>query len=566
MKTFALFIVLITLISCQPQTKVIEEPHTSPFLWENATIYFLLTDRFLNADKSNDNAFGRKQDGAVLRSFEGGDLQGITQKIDAGYFNDLGVNALWLSPHVEQIKGSTDEGTGKSYGYHGYWAADWTAVDPNYGTMEDFQNLVNAAHAKGIRVLLDVVINHTGPVNPADMSYPESWVRLDPPCTFKDAVTTIECVLVKGLPDVRTDSDDAVELPPVLVEKWKKEGRYEQEVQELNTFFERTGLPRSPRHYIMKWHLDWIRDFGVDGFRVDTVKHTEGSIWGEFKTLAAQEFEQWKKNNPDKKISDDAFYMTGEVYGYGIQSGRKFYFNADDTENYYDLGFDSLINFSLKGDAKKPYEELFSDYSQRLQSPELSDVTVVNYISSHDDSYAFDHYRERPFESANKLLLSPGVAQIYYGDESARVLDQEGAVGDAKLRSNMNWQDISENAQRDDYAVGEVLKHWQKLGKFRQAHVSVGAGIHQKISDQPYTFMRSYSKNDVQDTVVIALDLATSSESTVSPQTISVKGAFKDGELVHDAYSQTSATVRDQQVVINTPFSVVLLEKSRATP
>ena len=90
-----------------------------PFLWENATVYFMLTDRFNNGDPSNDTPLGRKQDGGLLRSFMGGDIKGITLKIEEGYFNDLGVNAIWITPPVEQVHGYTDEGWGKTYAYHG---------------------------------------------------------------------------------------------------------------------------------------------------------------------------------------------------------------------------------------------------------------------------------------------------------------------------------------------------------------------------------------------------------------------------------------------------------------
>jgi alpha-amylase len=94
----------------------------------------------------------------------GGDFAGITARIKEGYFRELGVTALWITPPVEQIHAATDEGTGKSYGFHGYWARDFTAIDANLGTEEELRTLVDTAHANGLRVLLDVVMNHTGPV------------------------------------------------------------------------------------------------------------------------------------------------------------------------------------------------------------------------------------------------------------------------------------------------------------------------------------------------------------------------------------------------------------------
>ncbi|HAA16785.1 MAG TPA: alpha-amlyase, partial [Cytophagales bacterium] len=131
------------------------------FMWEGATVYFALTDRFNNGDPTNDESLGRQMNGAPLRSYLGGDLRGVIQKLEEGYFSDLGVNALWLTPPYENIHGYTNEGTGKTYGFHGYWPRDWTAIDANLGTMDDYRELVQKAHARGIRVILDVIINHT---------------------------------------------------------------------------------------------------------------------------------------------------------------------------------------------------------------------------------------------------------------------------------------------------------------------------------------------------------------------------------------------------------------------
>ena len=107
-------------------------------------------------------------------------MRGIIQKIDDNYFSDLGVNAIWMTPLVEQIHGPTNEGTGNTYAFHGYWAKDWTNLDPNFGTKEDLKELVEKAHVKGIRVVLDAVINHTGPVTKTDEVYPNTWVRTSP--------------------------------------------------------------------------------------------------------------------------------------------------------------------------------------------------------------------------------------------------------------------------------------------------------------------------------------------------------------------------------------------------
>lgn len=524
-----------------------------PFSWANATVYFLLTDRFNNGNPANDLAYGRKADGAVMRGYLGGDLAGVTAKIKQGYFNDLGVDAIWITPPVEQIHAGTDEGTGKSYGFHGYWAKDFTSVDANLGTEADVRELVDAAHAKGLRVLLDVVMNHTGPVTDTDPVWPADWVRTGPQCTYKDAKTTVDCTLVANLPDFLTDSDKPVALPPALLAKWKKEGREEREVRELDAFFQSTGLPRAPRYYLMKWHADWVRKYGFDGFRADTVKHTEPGVWKDLKRIATAAHEEWKAANPAKRLDDQKFYMTAEVYNYSLNHARKFDMGGGQMVDFFDNGFDSLINFSMIADSKKSYESLFSSYSAVLAGP-LKGLSILNYLSSHDDGGPFDPERVRPYEAANKLMLAPGAVQLYYGDESARYLKVKDAVGDATLRSFMNWDDLESNAQRSTYRVAELRQHWARLGKFRQAHPAIGTGVHRQIASAPYTFSRILGKGKGSDRVVVALDLPQD-----KPVAISVRGVFADGKTVRDYYSGKSARVVKGSVKFDTSGTVALI-------
>ncbi|UCE95110.1 MAG: alpha-amylase [Flavobacteriaceae bacterium] len=528
-----------------------ESNNETPFFWENANLYFLLTDRFNNADPDNDMNFDRDLPTAPMRGFQGGDIKGITAKIKEGYFSDLGINAIWFTPVVEQIHGGTDEGTGFTYGFHGYWAKDWTALDPNFGTMEDLEELVKVAHENKIRIVMDAVINHTGPVTEKDPVWPSEWVRTSPKCEFDSYETAVTCTLVENLPDILTESNDPVDLPEALINKWKTEGRYEQEMAELDSFFERTGYPRAPRFYIIKWLSDFVRDFGIDGFRADTVRHIEEGVWAEFKNECDSAFLDWKNNNPELVLDDNDFYMVGEVYGYYIISTGKSFDFGDVKVNYYDHGFDSMINFEFKQSAEKDYESIFSSYSNMLNN-DTSGFQVLNYLTSHDDSTPFDKERAKTYESATKLLLSPGTAQIYYGDESARNLIIEGTQGDATLRSFMNWEDIDSNPETQS-----LLEHWQKLGKFRIAHPSIGAGNHKMLSESPYVFQRQFKKDDFEDAVVVALDLAG------GEQIIPVGNSFSDGATLFDAYSGNKVVVKNGTVEINSPHSIVLLEEVR---
>jgi len=524
-----------------------------PFMWENATLYFLLIDRFNNGDSTNDFAYDRKRDGAVLRNFMGGDIVGITQKIQEGYFDKLGVNALWFTPPVEQIRGFTDEGTGKTYAYHGYWARDWTALDPNFGTEEEFKQMVEVAHAHGIRLVWDAVLNHTGPVTPTDSQWPDNWVRTSPACTYQDFETTVSCTLVENLPDLRTEEENAVELPDFLVKKWQNEGRLEKEMAELEAFFARTGYPRAPKYYMIKWLTDWIRKYGIDAFRIDTAKHTEAAVWEDLKKEAVAALREWKTQYPAQKPDDLDFFMTGEVYGYQIHNSTAYSY-GDTSVNFFEHGFESLINFAFTSDAQQSYETLFGKYSELLNQGALADYTVVNYLSSHDDGNPFDKQREKVFEAGTKLLLTPGIAQIYYGDETARKLTVQGAEGDANLRSFMNWEAIAETSTTDNPQTSEVLAHWQRLGQFRRAHPAVGAGIHQLVSEKPYVFSRILAN---KDTVLVALDLPQ------SQHTLSVNDLFADGTMLKEYYSDQTVAVQKGEVVVNTPHDIMLLGKPR---
>lgn len=550
MKKITALLLLSIAFGCNSTKETVSKNTTkTPFVWESANVYFLLLDRFQNGNPSNDNIIKRDKPTGPLRGFEGGDLRGIIQKIDEGYFTNLGINAIWMTPVVEQIHGSVDEGTGNTYGFHGYWTKDWTAIDPSYGTRDDLKELVDKAHAKGIRIMLDAVINHTGPVTDIDPVYPSDWVRTSPKCTYNSYDTYINCTLVENLPDVLTESNQNVALPPMLVEKWKKEGRYEQEVAELDAFFKKTGYPRAPKYYIMKWLADYIADFGIDGYRADTVKHTQEDIWKDFQAVCQTTFDEYKKNNPSKVLDNNKFFTVGEVYGYNIGAKRLYDFGNKKVD-YYANGFTSLINFDFRNEAKLPYEELFGKYNSILQN-DLKGHTVMNYTTSHDDGWPFDKKRERTFEAGTKLLLAPGIAQVYYGDESARNLDIAGAQGDATLRLFMNWEEL-----KTDTSKKELLLHYQKLGQFRANHPAVGAGIHKQISAAPYVFSRSFAKENYTDAVVVGLDLS------VGPKEISVGTIFAEGTKVKDTYSGNVSIVSDGKVAIDSPFSIILLEKN----
>ncbi|MEL6662246.1 MAG: alpha-amylase family glycosyl hydrolase [Pseudomonadota bacterium] len=542
------------LSACQHGSKssAAEEPHS----WRNATIYFLMTDRFFDGDPDRNSAYGRQPDGDKLRSFLGGDLQGVIDKLEAGYFDDLSVTAIWTTPVLEQVHMPFQE-FGRSYAFHGYWIQDWTSVDAAFGDEETFARFVELAHERNIRVVVDVVINHAGPEIDGDHpKWPADWVRSAPACDWQSFAGNATCVIVPALQDILTESEVPVSLPPQLVAKWKAEGRYEQEMAELDAFFERTGYPRAPKYYIVKWLTDWVREYGVDAFRADTAKHVEPEVWVLVKKEAAIALKEWQAKNPEKAFHDDDFYMFGEVYNYGIAGfdravpGTRLFDFGDIQVDFFDYGFDGLINMGFPTHARMDMPELFELYSSELNGV-FDGVDFISYMSSHDDQSPLDAEREDAWTNAIKFVLVPGAIQIYYGDETNRSLKVEGTTGDATLRSFMNWDELNvEDTQR-------ILEHWQKLLAFRRANRAVGDGVHREISREPFVFSRTRAGDMDGDAILVAVDETNAFSKIPTGET------FQDGERLIDNYSGEAVTVEDSQIAFSSPRRIALLSKVR---
>lgn len=562
------------------------------FSWDNATVYFVLTDRFLNGEPSNDHSYGRGLDKAGKSpqtgldyktnpgTFHGGDLKGLTSKVTEGYFNDLGVNAIWITAPYEQMHGFTsghvlgddgEAGSGQGfpyYGYHGYWPLDHTNIDANMGTEEDFETFVDECHKHGIRVVMDIVLNHTGYISIKDcldlgmedalnagaVDYyygdvkdlsggaPESrtwynltsddwankwwgtdFVRVNSDYKgYKNVgksagLTSTLC----GLPDIYTEVDKEVPLPPHLKKLWTDSGRYEKETKELDTFFSKTNLKKTARNYVIKWLTDWVRDYGVDGYRCDTAAHVEQPAWKSLKEQASAALKEWRENHPDKPGANwtDDFWMTGESWGHGM--GRS---------EYYDNGFDSMINFAFnKSGDPTAMEDTYSSYASAINSDET--FNVLSYLTSHDDKDStmgvWGSNTKQMINQGTCLLLAPGGVQIYYGNEINRGLGWTDIFTgkdylDQKFRTDMDWNNYDK----------DVLAHWQKVGQFRNKHLSVGAGQHEKLEGDAYTFSRTYHlEEDDEDKVVCSLP------GKAGTYDVPVGDVFEDGETLTDAYS-----------------------------
>jgi alpha-amylase len=323
------------------------------------------------------------------------------------------------------------------------------------------------------------------------------------------------------LPDFKTEQDKPVGVPPFF--KNKPDSR----VVELPNATVRT--------YLVTWLTQWVRDFGIDGFRCDTVKHVEGDSWLALKKAGLAALADWKAKNPHDKIDDQPFWMTGEYWGHNIGRSTSF-----------DNGFDNMINFDFQAQAKRvagktldyaELDQIYVQYAKVLAQP--ASHNVLSYISSHDTEL-FD--RSHLIEGDSALLLAPGGVQIFYGDESGRPSGPMPASDKQQgTRSDMNWDSI-DNA---------VLQNARALGRFRERHVALARGVHAKLADTPYTFSRVTG----DDRVVVALG------ATPGAASINVAGVFADGATVRDADGGTIAKVVGGQVqVAPAATGIVLLE------
>ena len=562
------------------------------FTWDNANVYFLLTDRFKNGNTANDHSYGRTldKDGKPLEgwdtnpgTFHGGDFAGVTQSIEEGYFDNLGVNAIWISAPYEQTHGYCDSGKGFAhYSYHGYYVLDYTETDANFGTKEEFKTLVDTAHEHGIRVIMDIVMNHTGYNTVADMEQFGFGTLLDGALDYKYKLTDVSDVndhidyktsaedwgkwwsndwirsglpgytegaggdltmSLSGLPDFRTEQTKKVTIPPILETKWKQEGTYDQKLAKYGDSNTVTG-------YLSTWLSEWVKEYGVDGFRCDTAKHVDKASWNQLKQACVSALREWRSNNKGKAGADwkEDFWMTGEHWDHGV--GYDTY--------YSEGGFDSMINFAVTGGgalASGSVANTYQGYADQINTKE--GFNVLSFMSSHDETLTRGDENTMLYNAAAFLLL-PGGVQIFYGDETNRPLypgvafDGYGGSGHA-LRSDMNWNNMDKT----------LLAQWQKVGQFRNKHVSIGAGSNVKLSaTSGVAFGRTYDKNGVTDQAAAVIGCNKNSSVTVDVSTL-----WEDGSYVINTYDNSSSVVTDGKVTFNSGANgTILMENADGQP
>lgn len=586
-----------------------------PFTWDNVNCYFVLTDRFYDGDSSNNNSYTRsKSDCPQVATFHGGDIAGLTQKLD--YFESLGVNAIWITAPYEQIHGWVS-GKGHQFphfAFHGYYTLDWTSMDANMGTLEELRTFVNACHSKGIRVVMDIVMNHVGYNNTADMvtfnhggtSHTADWLGTSTTTCGNDCMMNhTNCWYANdtvdwttslweswwgpwirsfayeegseyggscgGLPDVKHEIKTSVGMAPVLTTKWGqdtssyKSAYYNPSVEDADwngySGDYRTDRELDPGTYQVVWLSAWVRELGIDGFRCDTAKHVQPERWGQLKVACQAALEAWREDSSkSKKYNgvdtgaadwDENFWMTGECFGWTALGG---------TGEYYETGkFDSMINFSFNGSAGSgtsssyPSTDTWSGYLSINNNTDSDGNGNRDNVLTYISSHDTKLCRaSNQKEVGTMLQLTPGGIQIYYGDESNRgQAYTDYADTDMQTRGDFNWSDGTISGTASNRPSNDsIAVHWGKVGTFRKYNPAVGAGT-------GTAYLRTYSGSAGDNKVAISIDGTSVNVSTL----------WTDGTTVYNWYDGSTATVSGGSVTFaggTTTQPILISEKNPA--
>ncbi|KQX53243.1 MULTISPECIES: pullulanase-type alpha-1,6-glucosidase [unclassified Streptomyces] len=407
--------------------------------------YFVLPDRFANGDTSNDRGglTGSRTktgfDPTDKGFYQGGDLKGLTQRLD--YIKGLGTTAIWMAPI---FKNRPVQGTGKdaSAGYHGYWITDFTQVDPHFGTNADLEKLIAAAHAKGMKVFFDVITNHTADtVDYAERKYgyrPKgAYPYLDTsgrPFDDRAAVGKVDRDSFPYTPTTTGGKVPAWLNDPTMYHN-RGDSTWVGESAEYGDFVGLDDLWTERPEVVEgmeKIYEKWVRDFRIDGFRIDTVKHVDLDFWTQWATAL---------DAYAKKRGREDFFMFGEVYSADTTVTAP-YVTRGRLDATLDFPFqDAARAFASQGAGADRLAKVFAE-DYRYTTDKANAYEQVTFLGNHDmgrigtflkqdNPRASDAELLRRARLANELMfLSRGNPVIYSGDEQGFT----GAGGDKDAR------------------------------------------------------------------------------------------------------------------------------------
>jgi glycosidase len=506
--------------------------------------YFVMADRFANGSRGNDTGGltgDRLQTGFDPTDkgfYHGGDLKGLIGKLD--YIKGLGTTAIWLTP---AFKNRPVQGTpgNESAGYHGYWITDFTTIDPHLGTNADMKELIRKAHGKGMKVFFDIITNHTADV----IDYREGTYAYVPTADkpYLDAAGhEFDPAAVAGSDDFpaldvntsfpyhpffHNDADANVKVPawlndPTLYHN-RGDSTFAGESSEYGDFVGLDDLfTENPKVVdgMINAYSTWV-DFGIDGFRIDTVKHVNTAFWQKFSPAMLAEA---------KRIGNRDFFMFGEVYDARPEYMSTFTTTAK-LPATLDFGFQAQAQAFAQGKATTGLRDLFvaDDYYTDTDS---NAYQLPTFLGNHDlgrlasllrsSGISDDADLMKRVQLANALMyLTRGQPIVYYGDEQGFI----GAGGDKDARQDMFATRTAQYATepvlggtpgaRDRYNQNAPLYRFiSRLAALRKANPGLadGAQVHRYASKNAgiYAFSRV---DDRGIEYVVALNNATTAKS-----------------------------------------------------
>lgn len=492
------------------------------FDWDEAVIYFAVTDRFFDGDAENNDAYGvgdyniGEKGGS---SYHGGDFAGLNQKLD--YLKDLGVNTIWITPIVENITedqhdNKTDTAT---YGYHGYWASDFTKLNKHLGTEQQFKALLDAAHSKGMKIMVDVVLNHAGYGTEKYFNSILTDADGNSISMIRDSNNTISG-------DDKYDS--LSDLPDFVTEN------------------------KAVTDQLVTWQTEWMSKYSIDYYRVDTVKHVETTTWEAFKNSLT-------KVNPD-------FKMIGEYSGAGYAN------------NAGELGtgsMDALLDFDFNDFAQKFVTGDISGVESSLQKRNgaiNNTATMGSFLSSHDeDSLQYKLVNESKLseEEAYNLMKVAATLQItakgqpvlYYGEEIG-----QGGANNWPLQTNrrdFDWTELEK--QKAD--SNSIYNHYKTMLAIRNTYTDVFArGNRSTVAASDAEGYEVISRSYGNSTLYVGMNVKEAEKEVVIPV------AESAGTVLKNLYDGKTYTVSaDRNVSVTIPAAkdggtIVLTAETKTEP
>ncbi|MYQ45751.1 pullulanase-type alpha-1,6-glucosidase [Streptomyces sp. SID4985] len=437
--------------------------------------YFVMPDRFANGDKGNDRGgltgsrMSTGYDPTDKGFYQGGDLKGLTHRLD--YIKGLGTTAIWLAPI---FKNRPVQGTGAdaSAAYHGYWITDFTQVDPHFGTNADLKSLIAKAHAKGMKVFFDVITNHTADVVDYKEGSHDYLSKGAFPYLTKDGRPFDDSDYADGKKKFPAVDTSSFPRTPVVtgeskVPAWlndptmyhnRGDSTFAGESAEYGDFGGLDDLWTERPEVVTgmeKIYQRWVKDFAVDGFRIDTVKHVDMPFWTQWATaLDKYAAAQGRKN----------FFMFGEVYS-ADTSVTSPYVTQGRLDATLDFPFqDAARAYASQGASAKKLAGVFGDdYKYTTDKANAyeqvtflgnHDMGRIGYFLKQDNPKATDAEILRKDRLANQLMfLSRGNPVVYYGDEQGFT----GSGGDKDARQTMFASKVADYL--DDDEIGTSRTH-----------------------------------------------------------------------------------------------------------